>query len=151
MLSPRTVLLVVRHRFAGVRIRGAGGLAVGSRVTIHRGAVLHLEGGALHLGDDTVIGPDATVLAGPGATRIDRGAWIGPGAFILPGVHIGPGAIVAPGALVRADVPAGAIVAGAPARVAGRRTAPEGHLEFPAAAPATLPGGTHPGRPVAAP
>ena len=44
-------------------------------------------------------------------------AWIAAGVTILRGVHVGPGAIVAAGSVVTGDVPAGAIVAGNPARV----------------------------------
>jgi acetyltransferase-like isoleucine patch superfamily enzyme len=47
---------------------------------------------------------------------IEDGVWIGWNATILKGVRIGEGAIVAPGALVNRDVPAGAHVAGNPAR-----------------------------------
>ncbi|WP_311760804.1 sugar O-acetyltransferase [Paracoccus broussonetiae] len=42
--------------------------------------------------------------------------WIGGGAIILPGVTIGDGAIVGAGSVVTRDVPAGATVAGNPAR-----------------------------------
>jgi acetyltransferase-like isoleucine patch superfamily enzyme len=43
-------------------------------------------------------------------------AWIGIGAIVLKGVRIGAGARVEAGAVVTADVPAGASVAGNPAR-----------------------------------
>jgi acetyltransferase-like isoleucine patch superfamily enzyme len=42
--------------------------------------------------------------------------WIGTGAIILKGVTIGDGARVEAGAVVSGDVPAGAVVAGSPAR-----------------------------------
>ena len=45
-----------------------------------------------------------------------KGVWVGSQATILPGVTIGDDAIVAAGAVVARDVPAGAIVAGVPAR-----------------------------------
>jgi acetyltransferase-like isoleucine patch superfamily enzyme len=48
---------------------------------------------------------------------IDDDAWIGIGAIIVKGVHVGAGARVAAGAVVARDVPAGATVAGNPARV----------------------------------
>ncbi len=48
---------------------------------------------------------------------IERGAKIGANTTILPGVRIGEMALVGAGAVVTADVPAGAVVVGNPARV----------------------------------
>jgi acetyltransferase-like isoleucine patch superfamily enzyme len=53
-------------------------------------------------------------LAGP---IIRRAAKIGANATILPGVVVGENALVGAGAVVARDVPAGAVVAGNPARV----------------------------------
>lgn len=50
-------------------------------------------------------------------TRVETGASIGSGAVILCGVTIGAHALVGAGAVVTHDVPAGAVVAGVPARV----------------------------------
>ena len=55
------------------------------------------------------------VLSSP--VRIDDDVWIGIGAIILKGVHIGAGARIAAGSVVTRDVPAGARVAGNPARI----------------------------------
>jgi acetyltransferase-like isoleucine patch superfamily enzyme len=44
-------------------------------------------------------------------------AWIGAGVYILKGVRIGERAIIGAGAVVTADVPAGAVAAGNPARI----------------------------------
>jgi acetyltransferase-like isoleucine patch superfamily enzyme len=48
---------------------------------------------------------------------IEDDAWIGAGSIILRGVQIGKGAIVGAGSVVTKDVPAGAIVAGNPAKI----------------------------------
>ncbi len=50
-------------------------------------------------------------------TRIKRGASIGSGATLLCGITVGENAVVGAGSVVTRDVPAGAVVAGNPARV----------------------------------
>jgi acetyltransferase-like isoleucine patch superfamily enzyme len=59
----------------------------------------------------------APPLVGP---RLRRGAQIGVNATLRPAVEVGAGAIVGAGAVVVHDVPAGAVVAGNPARVIKR-------------------------------
>ncbi len=54
------------------------------------------------------------------ATKVHRRASIGSGAVILCGVTIGEGAMIGAGAVVTHDVPAGATVAGVPARLMRR-------------------------------
>ncbi len=51
--------------------------------------------------------------------KIGANVWIGGGAIIVPGVSVGDDAIIGAGAVVTRDVPAGATVAGNPARRIG--------------------------------
>jgi len=51
---------------------------------------------------------------------IEDNVWIGASATILKGVRIGRDAVVGTGAVVTDDVPAGAVVAGNPARIVKR-------------------------------
>lgn len=74
--------------------------------------------------EHAIIGYDATILCHEflqdeyrtGEVIIGARAMIGAGAVILPGVQIGPDADIAANSLVTSDVPAGATVAGVPAR-----------------------------------
>jgi acetyltransferase-like isoleucine patch superfamily enzyme len=50
-------------------------------------------------------------------TLVKQGASIGSGATILGGITIGENALIGAGSVVTRDVPAGAVVAGNPARV----------------------------------
>jgi UDP-2-acetamido-3-amino-2,3-dideoxy-glucuronate N-acetyltransferase len=58
-------------------------------------------------------------------TVVERRATLGSGAVILGGVRIGAEALVGAGAVVTRDVPAGATVAGNPARATSRRDPPQ--------------------------
>jgi acetyltransferase-like isoleucine patch superfamily enzyme len=51
------------------------------------------------------------------STRIKKGASIGSGATLLCGITVGENAVVGAGSIVTKDVPAGAVVAGNPARI----------------------------------
>jgi len=94
------------------------GASIGENTMIDMGAIL---GGRATVGKNCHIGA-GTVLAGvvePASATpviIEDDVMIGANAVVLEGVHVGKGAVVAAGAVCVEDVPAGAVVAGVPAR-----------------------------------
>jgi serine O-acetyltransferase len=98
----------------GLVLKHTTGLVVGAEVvagahlTLHQNVTLgdrHPFGGQPTLGDDVTVGAGACVL-GP--------------------ITVGAGAVVAANAVVLADVPPGAVVAGAPAQIVAGRHSPRG-------------------------
>jgi maltose O-acetyltransferase len=83
------------------------------------------------IGEGAVISPrvlvlahDASLIHETGYTRIARvvigkRVMVGAGAIILPGTTIGDGSVIGAGAVVRGEIPAGSLVVGNPAQVAG--------------------------------
>ena len=98
----------------------------GTRIQCHTSVWAGVE-----LGEDVFVGPSVvfTNVRYPRAaysraphwdvTIVGRGATLGAGAILVAPVRIGEDAFVGAGAVVTHDVPAGAIVAGNPARVIG--------------------------------
>ncbi len=104
---------------------------LGERSYINMGATL-LDNAPIRIGAEVMIGPNVQIYTAAHAldaderiqgvetalpVTIEDRVWIGGGAILLPGVTIGREAIVGAGAVVTKDVPAGARVAGNPARV----------------------------------
>ena len=79
-------------------------------------------GGRATVGKHCHIGAGA-VLAGvvePASAKpviIEDNCFVGANAVVIEGIHVGEGAVVAAGSVVINDVPAGAVVAGVPARI----------------------------------
>lgn len=103
-------------------------VVIGDNVTVKCGVQLW---DGVRIEDDVFIGPNATFTNDPfprskvypesfGRTLVKRGASIGANATILPGVTLGENCLVGAGSVVTKDVPAGAVVAGNPARVIRR-------------------------------
>lgn len=115
------------HSDQGVNLR------VGANVFVNHGCTLNDIGG-IAIGDDTMIGPNVSLLSSGHPTAVaerragitvapivlGRNVWIGAGATVLGGVTVGDGAVVAAAAVVTRDVPAGTLAAGNPARVVRR-------------------------------
>jgi acetyltransferase-like isoleucine patch superfamily enzyme len=126
--------------------RESGQLTIGDGVVLSRGVHLVAYAGVT-LGAGTMVGEyasirDANHRRDQGDIRhsgheakpvvIGRQVWIGRGACVLSGVSIGDNAVVAANAVVTRDVPAGAVVAGVPARPIQRRapsTQPTSHTQ----------------------
>jgi acetyltransferase-like isoleucine patch superfamily enzyme len=104
-------------------------LSVGANVFVNHGCTLNDMGG-IDIGEDTMIGPNVSLLTSGHPTSVadrhagitvapiavGRNVWIGAGATVLGGVTIGEGAVVAAGAVVSRDVAPATLVAGVPAR-----------------------------------
>jgi acetyltransferase-like isoleucine patch superfamily enzyme len=122
------VLVLIARIAPSLRVRNWALRRIG--VTVERGVSWGLEATPdvfwpelLTLGEDTIVGYDATLLCHEflqdeyrtGAVVLGERAMVGAGAVVLPGVKIGADARVAANSLVADDVPAGVTVAGVPA------------------------------------
>ena len=137
--AERTALLrVLLGSFgAGSEVRSTFACDYGYNIHMGQGVFLNfncvlLDVMPIHIGDGTQIGPAVQIYAADHprdhATRLSglengrpvtvgRNCWIGGGAILLPGVTVGDDVIIGAGSVVTKDVPAGATVAGNPARI----------------------------------
>jgi acetyltransferase-like isoleucine patch superfamily enzyme len=120
------------HGFADL-LTSHGRLSLGEGTTMVQGSIQLHEPGAITFGRDCMISSQVYVslsdihpiydrktgarLNPPASVTVGDHVWVGLRAMILKGANIGNGAVVAAGAIVSGDMPADAIIAGAPARV----------------------------------
>lgn len=93
----------------GLVLKHTTGLVVGGEVTAGARLTLHQN---VTLGDRRPYG---------GQPRLGDDVTVGAGACVLGPVRVGDGAVIAANAVVLKDVPAGAVVVGNPATIAGVR------------------------------
>lgn len=106
-----------------------GVLEIGDGTFINAGVSISAHR-QVRIGSDCEIGPGVLIidndfhvpgnLSGRPPSRpvtIGNHVWIGAHAIVLKGVTVGNAAVIAAGSVVTADVPAGSVVAGVPARV----------------------------------
>lgn len=106
-------------------------ITIGNDVYINFGCVI-LDSGQIHIGDNTLIGPNVGLFSGnhttdpeerseggliPKPISIGKKVWICGNVSIVPGVSIGDGSIIGAGSVVTHDIPSGVIAAGNPCRV----------------------------------
>ena len=117
-----------------VKIKITGPFHMGRGVQIACGCFLGASREGLFIGDDTLIGPNCSILTStlnyervgvplkdqgttPRRTTIGDRVWIGANSVVLPGSKIGDDAIVSVGSVVSGEVPPRSIVLGNPAKV----------------------------------
>jgi len=83
-----------------------------------------------HVFDDPILPARRCPRIESSSVVIEDGAWLGEGCMVLKGVTVGARAVIAANSVVTKDVPAGAIVAGVPARIIRQLNIEDIHCEL---------------------
>ena len=112
---------------------------MGRNVFVNYGCKL-VDGGAIRIGNDVLIGPDCAIITANHAVNpvkrrqgymrlkpvtIEENVWIGAGVMICPGVTIGKNSVIGAGSVVVKDIPEDSIAVGNPCRVIGKASEKE--------------------------
>jgi acetyltransferase-like isoleucine patch superfamily enzyme len=129
VFKPGAIISIGSYCYVGdhSRIWCAAGVTIGDRVLISHNVNIHDHNGhstsASKRGQQTMLVLDGATDTMPDVKSspisIEDDVWIGFNATILRGVRIGKGAIIGAGSVVTKDVPAYAVIVGAPQRLAG--------------------------------
>ncbi|MGD2069074.1 MAG: acyltransferase [Gemmatimonadota bacterium] len=143
LVSPRAEVELSRNLTLGrgsvissfTKIKSSGGfLRIGRDVAISTGCFLSTGEGGLEIGDKSMIGSGAAIIASSydysdldvpiadqpsrsRGVRIGHNVWVGTGARILDGADIGSGCIITANSVVTGTIPPNRIASGNPARV----------------------------------
>ncbi len=126
--SPSLRLKLFAMKLMGVKAGKHVAMALGATVDIFYPELIEI-------GDNTIVGYNATILAHEylidahrtGKVIIGKNVMIGANATILAGVRIGDNAVVSACSLVNSDVPEGSLVGGVPARIIERKNIDQDH------------------------
>jgi acetyltransferase-like isoleucine patch superfamily enzyme len=147
-VSPRAEVEYSRHLRLGRRCRissfvklrtSEGPVTIGARTDVGIGCYIGGHEAGIHIGEDCLISPHASIVGTPSCTqridgttdvqrtgdkapiRIGNNVWIGAGAVILEDSHIEDGVIIAPNSVVSGHIAANVIAQGNPARPVFKR------------------------------
>ena len=109
-----------------IHVGRKGHLMIGPRCHFNYGVQLEVHA-TVRMGERCMFGSYVKVMDAPGKpVLLGNDVWVAHGAVINPGVTIGDGAVVSAGSVVTADVPAGMLAIGNPARLMSQRLSSSG-------------------------
>ena len=144
LVSPKAEVEITPHLRIGrnsvigsfTKVKATDGpLHIGANVEIANGCVLTSHTAGLTIGDDTLIGPNVSIIGNnyrydrldvpirlqekvsAKGIRIGANVWIGASCVLLDGADVGSGSILTPGSVVSARLAENSIAQGNPAKV----------------------------------